>query len=76
MIDLHGPADRPSRWWLLVRRNRRSGGLAFYRCFSPRSVPLSELVRVAGRRWTVEETSKVGTGLAGLVVVVDGDEAL
>ncbi|GCB52112.1 hypothetical protein SNL152K_9468 [Streptomyces sp. NL15-2K] len=24
----------------------RSGELAFYRCFSPRSVPLSELVRV------------------------------
>jgi hypothetical protein len=66
LIDLHGPADRPSRWWLLVRRNRRSGGLAFYRCFSPRSVPLSELVRVAGRRWTVEETFQAGKGLAGL----------
>lgn len=76
MINLHGPADRPSRWWLLVRRNRRSGELAFYRCFSPRSVPLSERVRVAGRRWTVEEIFKAGTGLAGLVVVVDGDEAL
>ncbi|MCW2902601.1 MAG: transposase, partial [Streptosporangiaceae bacterium] len=40
--------------------------LAFYRCFSPRSVPLSDLVRVAGRRWTVEETFQAGKGLAGL----------
>jgi SRSO17 transposase len=56
----------PGHWWLLVRRNRRSGDLAFYRCFSPRPVPLSELVRVAGRRWTVEETFQAGKGLAGL----------
>jgi SRSO17 transposase len=66
VIDIAGPADRPGRWWLLVRRNRRSGELAFYRCFSPRSVPLSELVRVAGRRWTVEETFQAGKGLVGL----------
>jgi Transposase DDE domain len=49
-----------------IRRNRRSGELAFYRCFSPRPVPLSELVRVAGRRWTVEETFQAGKRLAGL----------
>ncbi len=39
--------------WLLIRRNRRTGEFAFYRCFSPRTVPLAALVRVAGRRWTV-----------------------
>ncbi len=33
---------------------------------APRPVPLSELVRVAGRRWTVEETFQAGKGLAGL----------
>ncbi|MFJ5074950.1 IS701 family transposase [Streptomyces sp. NPDC088553] len=65
-VDIHGPAYRPGHWWLLVRRNRRSGELAFYRCFSPHSVPLSDLVRVAGRRWTVEETFQAGKGLAGL----------
>jgi SRSO17 transposase len=53
-------------WWLLVRRNRRSGELAFYRCYSPEVVPLRELVRVAGRRWTVEESFQAGKGLAGL----------
>ncbi|MGH8276781.1 MAG: IS701 family transposase [Steroidobacteraceae bacterium] len=53
-------------WWLLVRRNPRSGELAFYRCYSPEPVPLRELVRVAGRRWTVEESFQTGKGLAGL----------
>ena len=65
-LDINGPTGWAGHWWLLVRRNRRSGELAFYRCFSPHPVPLSELVRVAGRRWTVEETFQAGKGLAGL----------
>jgi SRSO17 transposase len=53
-------------WWLLVRRHRDTAELAFYRCYSPHPVPLRELVRVAGRRWTVEESFQAGKGLAGL----------
>lgn len=53
-------------WWLLVRRHRHTGELAFYRCYAPEVVPLRELVRVAGRRWTVEESFQAGKGLAGL----------
>jgi SRSO17 transposase len=59
------PAD-PQCWWLLVRRHTRTGELAFYRCYSPEVVPLGELVRVAGRRWAVEESFQAGKGLAGL----------
>nr|WP_217133318.1 IS701 family transposase [Streptomyces sp. AC558_RSS880] len=58
-------ADTRCRW-LLVRRHRRTGELAFHRCYSPEPVPLRELVRVAGRRWTVEESFQAGKGLAGL----------
>ncbi len=29
-------------WWLLVRRHRRSGELAFYRCYAPAPVPRRE----------------------------------
>ena len=54
------------RWWLLVRRHRRSGKRAYYRCFSPTPVPLSTLVRVAGIRWTIEEDFQTGKGLTGL----------
>ncbi len=40
---------------LLIRRHPRHGELAFYRCDSPTLIPLGELVRVAGRRWPIEE---------------------
>ncbi|WP_443057585.1 IS701 family transposase [Streptomyces sp. IBSBF 2806] len=58
--------DRPGHHQLLVRRNRRTGELAFYRCYSAAPAPLSTLVRVAGRRWTIEETFQSGKGLTGL----------
>ena len=53
-------------WWLLIRRSRRTGELAFYRCYHPTPVRLIQLVAVAGRRWTVEESFQAGKGLAGL----------
>jgi SRSO17 transposase len=53
-------------WWLLIRRSRRTGELAFYRCYHPTPVRLIQLVAVAGRRWTVEEDFQSGKGLAGL----------
>jgi hypothetical protein len=42
--------DRPGHHQLLVRRNRRTGELAFYRCYSATRVPLSTLVRVPALR--------------------------
>jgi SRSO17 transposase len=54
------------RRWLLVRRNRATGELAFYHCWIPRPTPLAALVKVAGRRWTVEERFRTGKGLCGL----------
>lgn len=53
-------------WSLLIRRTITTGELAFYRCYSPHPVPLRELVRVAGRRWSIEENFQAGKGLAGL----------
>lgn len=41
---------------MLIRRNRTTGELAYYRCWSPTPVPLAALVRIAGSRWRVEET--------------------
>ncbi|MFJ2195372.1 IS701 family transposase [Streptomyces violaceusniger] len=51
---------------LLVRRNRSTGELAFYLCWSPTKVPLSELVRVAGVRWSVEECFQAAKSQVGL----------
>src|SRR5512132_2388016 len=60
------PADQAGRHWLMVRRNRATGELAFYRCFTPRPTPLAVPVKVAGRRWRVEERFQTGKGLCGL----------
>lgn len=56
-ISFTSGGDEPvGHRWLLARRNRRTGEVAFYRCYAPERVPLATLVRVAGRRWTVEES--------------------
>jgi SRSO17 transposase len=57
---------QPGRHWLLIRRNRTTKELAFYRCYSPRQVPLPVLVKVAGQRWRTEENFQAAKGLAGL----------
>lgn len=61
-IDPHRPGHR----YLLIRRNRRTRELAFYRCYSPRHIPLPTLVKIAGIRWTTEENFQAGKGLTGL----------
>jgi SRSO17 transposase len=64
VIDLAEP--RPGCHQLLIRRNRTTRELAYYRCWSFAPAPLPTLVRVAGSRWRVEETFQAGKGLAGL----------
>lgn len=61
----HGTGD-PGQRWLMIRRNRTTGELAFYHCRMPRPVPLAMLVTVAGRRWTVEERIQTSKGPCGL----------
>jgi SRSO17 transposase len=64
--DHPAPDGQAGRHWLMIRRNQRTGDLAYYRCFTPRPTPLAVLVRIAGRRWRVEEAFQAGKGLAGL----------
>lgn len=67
-ITIHDTTpDAPNGYrWLLIQRNRRTGELAFRRCFSARRVPQATLVRVAGRRWTIEESFQTSQGQTGL----------
>jgi hypothetical protein len=62
-VDRH---QRPRPPLPLIRRNRATGELAFYRCYSTRPVTLAVLVKVAGLRWTIEENFQAGKGLTGL----------
>ncbi|MEV0611517.1 IS701 family transposase [Polymorphospora rubra] len=59
--------DDNGRHSLLIRRNTTTTGeLAFYRCWTPRPATLAQLVRVAGIRWTVEESFQAAKGQVGL----------
>ena len=59
------PASGLARW-LLVRRSRADGELAFYACFAPAATSLVGLVRVAGIRWAIEESFQCAKGEVGL----------
>ena len=52
--------------WLLLRRSRSDGELAFYACYGRAATPLVGLVRVAGTRWAVEEGFQHAKGEVGL----------
>jgi SRSO17 transposase len=64
VIDLTEAA--PGHHQLLIRRNRTTGVLAYYRCHCTTPTSLATLVKVAGSRWRVEETFQSEKGLAGL----------
>ena len=59
-------ADQRGQHHVLIRRNDTTGELAYHRCYSPRPVPLSTLVKVAGQRWRVEESFQAAKTLTGL----------
>jgi SRSO17 transposase len=65
-IQLAAPATAGKARWLLVRRSRRDGELAFYACSGPAGTSLVGLVRVAGTRWAVEEGFEQAKGEVGL----------
>ncbi|MEO3928586.1 IS701 family transposase [Micromonosporaceae bacterium B7E4] len=51
---------------LLIRRNTTTGELAFYRCWTPKPATLAQLVRVAGIRWSIEESFQAAKSQVGL----------
>lgn len=57
--------DHPDHQYM-IRRSVDDGELAFYHCYNPRREPASELVRVAGTRWPIEECFQSAKGSVGL----------
>jgi SRSO17 transposase len=51
---------------LLARRHRYTGTLSYYRCWTPRPVPLSRLITVASARWRIEEDHQLSKQAASL----------
>jgi hypothetical protein len=54
--------------FLLIRKHRTTGELAFHYCFVPEGQPatMARLISAAGLRWPVEETFELGKDLFGL----------
>lgn len=66
-VPLRPFGERDKGYWLLVRRSlAKPEDLAYYVCFGPRDAALSELVRVAGVRWAIEEAIEAAKGEVGL----------
>jgi SRSO17 transposase len=65
-VELAAPAAAGMARWLLVRRSRSHGELAFSACSGPAGTSLVGLVRVAGTRWAVEEGFEQAKGEVGL----------
>ncbi len=58
--------------WLLMRRSIEDPAeLAYYLAYGPKETPISELIRIAGRRWQVEDCFETAKGEVGLVHLQD-----
>ena len=60
------PAQDPQRWLLVRRSLSDPNELTAYIVFAPAPSSLAEQVRVAGMRWTVEESIQTAKGEVGL----------
>ena len=64
---LPSPADPGQGHWLLARRSLADPtDLAYYVACAPPAAMLATLMRVAGRRWAVEESLAIAQGEVGL----------
>jgi SRSO17 transposase len=66
-VDAEPEARGGWRSWILIRQSLSDPSKrAYYRVWGPPETRLSELVRVAGRRWTIEEGLEEAKGEVGL----------
>ncbi len=68
-VPLPEPQAPDAGRWLLVRRgigDDPAEECAYYLAYGPKETPASELIRVAGRRWAIEECFEQAKGEVGL----------
>lgn len=65
-IRINGPTETGEHWLLGRRSLKDPTDLAYYRCYTPANTTLMELARVAGARWSIEETFQTSKGETGL----------
>jgi SRSO17 transposase len=57
---------RAGRWLLMRRSIAKPEEIAYYLCYGPARTSLHELIRIAGRRWQIEDCFEAAKGEAGL----------
>ena len=66
-LPLPDPEGAETGHWLLMRRGIDDPGeYAYYLAYGPKETPVQELIRVAGRRWTIEDCFEQAKGEVGL----------
>lgn len=66
-VDIRAWREPGVGHWLLARRSTADpSDIAYYICYGPADTPLTELVRVAGSRWAIEECFQATKNEAGL----------
>jgi SRSO17 transposase len=66
-LDASAPSQGGWKRWVLLRRSiTESTEMTAYIAYAPATTSLAEVVRVAGMRWTVEESIQTAKGEVGL----------
>ena len=67
-VALPDPVTTDAGRWLLMRRTIEEdpAELAYYLAYGPKETPVHELIRIAGRRWSVEDSFEAAKGEVGL----------
>ncbi|GAC1564280.1 MAG: IS701 family transposase [Herpetosiphon sp.] len=66
-LDLRDPVQDGWKRWLVIRRSKSDlTGVTAYVVYAPAASTLAEQVRVAGMRWTIEESIQIAKGEVGL----------
>lgn len=58
--------ERGGRWLLLRRQIDDPHELAYYLCYGPAQTTVDELIKIAGKRWRIEETFEATKSEVGL----------
>jgi SRSO17 transposase len=66
-VEASAPAQEGWKRWVLIRRSSAEAReMTAYLVYAPATTLLAEMVRVAGMRWTVEESLQTAKGEVGL----------
>lgn len=66
-VPLPGPDEAQTGRWLLMRRGIEDLiEYAYYLAYGPAETPVRELIRMAGRRWSIEDSFEAAKGEVGL----------